>query len=96
MGFVGRRLAFETRLVARLVRVLIGGLGDGKGKGRAGDLLGRAAFSTLMAVHYGLFLVLDLRHLVAQFRAWRAVSCRVVVRDRVVEVDTEGQGEDAV
>lgn len=87
IGFVGRRLLFETRVVVKILKSLV--RAEEKVKGRVGNVLGRMAFSSLMALHYGLFVVLDFRHLLAQFRAWRAVSCRVVVRDRIVEEEGE-------
>lgn len=45
------------------------------------DVVSRVSFSLLMATHYSLFLFLDARHLVGQYRRWRATTARIIVRN---------------
>lgn len=40
------------------------------------------AFSVLMAAHYAVFFVVDARHLLHQYRKWRASSAHVHILDK--------------
>lgn len=71
MLFVGRRVVGEIRGALRAARAP-----------RKREAASGIAFSMLMAAHYAVFFVVDARHLVLQYRHWRAAAARVRVLDK--------------
>jgi len=89
MLFVGRRIISELRSAARTVtrKPVVGN----KITSRR-ELASGVAFSVLMAAHYAVFFVVDARHLLIQYRRWRAASAQVQILDKQSLPDTDGNG----
>lgn len=58
------------------------------GKGKR-EMASGVAFSVLMAAHYAVFFVVDARHLLHQFRRWRASSAQVRILDKTEQESSD-------
>ncbi len=74
MLFVGRRIANELRGAVRVLRPA--------GEKSRREVMSGVAFSLLMAAHYAVFFVVDARHLILQYRRWRAAAATVHILDK--------------
>lgn len=96
MLFIGRRIVNELRVALSVLTCAApsGGVGVGKTQPKGRDVAGGVAFSVLMAAHYAVFFVVDARHLLHQFRVWKASSAHVYILDKAVGQAAEEEEAD--